>query len=115
MLQSGTVPKDLAKWIEERTRYLGELAAEIERIQSAQRGDQTAYVLDLLEEASNMETHARRIVHLLTTYALREQIASPTVVGKRSGVTITAAQNRSGSRLAQEVWAEVFPKRRSRS
>lgn len=109
MSESGTIPADLAKWITVRVRTLTELAEELEAINEGDRQDRTAWVLNLLEEASELETHARRMVHLLTAYALRERLASPTVVGRRTNVTITAAQNRAGSGLAQEVWSEVWP------
>ena len=108
MSPSVSVPKDLAKWIEERARLMAELAEQVEAIAKHDKRDRQAWTLNLLEEASEIETHARRVVHLLTAYALREQLASPTVVAKRSAVTITGAQNRAGSRLAQEVWSEVF-------
>ncbi len=115
MSSTGAVPKDLAKWAQERTRFLAELAEEIQKIAEHDRQDRTAWTLNLLEETAELETHARRLVHLLTAYALREQLASATVVAKRSGVTITGAQNRAGSRLAAEVWSEVWPPRKPRS
>lgn len=111
MSQSGAVPKDLAKWIEERARLTSALTKEIETISKHDRADRTAWTLNLLETAAELETHTRRMVHLLTAYALRERLASPTVVAKRSKVTITGAQNRAGSALAQEVWSELWPSR----
>jgi len=109
MSKSGVVPKDLAEWITVRARTLTELAQAIEEISEGDRDDRTAWVLNLLEESAELESHTRRMVHLLTAYALRERIASATVVAKRSNVTITGAQNRAGSALAQDVWAEVWP------
>lgn len=109
MSQSGAIPKDLAKWITVRARTMTELAKAIEEINEGDQGDRAAWTLNLLEEAAELETHARRMVHLLTAYALREKLASPTVVARRSKVTITAAQNRAGSGMAQDVWAEVWP------
>jgi hypothetical protein len=108
MSPSVSVPKDLAKWIDERARLLASLGEQLEAIAKHDRRDRQAWTLNLLEEAAELETHARRMVHLLTAYALRERLASATVVAKRSGVTITGAQNRNGSALAQEVWSEVF-------
>jgi hypothetical protein len=109
MSRSDVIPKDLLKWITVRVRTLTDLAAAIEEIAEGDRGDRAAWVLNLLEETAELETHARRMVHLLTAYALRERIASATVVAKRSNVTITGAQNRAGSGLGEEVWREVFP------
>lgn len=111
MSQSGAAPKDLAKWIDERAQLLSALAKELEAISKHDRDDQAAWTLNLLETAAEMETHSRRVVHLLTAYALRERLASATVVAKRSKVTITGAQNRAGSGLAQEVWSELWPSR----
>lgn len=109
MSQSGAIPADLAKWITVRVRTLTELADALDAINEGDRDDRAAWVLNLLEETSELETHARRMVHLLTAYTLRERLASPTVVARRTNVTITAAQNRAGSGLAQEVWSEIWP------
>ena len=109
MSQAGAAPEDLSAWIEERARLLTSIAAEIKSISARDRDDRAAWTMNLLEETAELETHARRMVHLLTAYALRERLASPTVVAKRSKVTITAAQNRAGSSLASEVWSELWP------
>jgi hypothetical protein len=110
MSPSGSVPKDLAKWITVRVQALTQLAEMIEQINTGDRDDQAAWTLNLIEETAELETQARHMVHLLTAYALREKLATATAVAKRSKITISAAQNRAGSALAQDLWREVWPK-----
>lgn len=114
MSQSARVPAELASWIDGQIRHLTDLVTESKTVSDHDTTHQAEYVLGLLTGLSEIETTSRRLVHLLTTYALRNRIASPTVVAKRTKVTITAAQNRAGSALAQEVWNEVWPPSRTR-
>lgn len=114
MSQSAPVPAELAQWIDQQIHTLTDLVTESKTVSDHDTDHQAEWTLGLLEELSRIETASRRLVHLLTAYALRTRIASPTAVAKATGVTITAAQNRNGSALAQEVWEEVWPPTRSR-
>lgn len=109
MSQSAPVPAELAQWIDAQIRALTDLVTESKTVSDHDTDHQTQWTLGLLEELSHVETVSRRMVHLLTAYALRNRLASPTAVAKATGVTITAAQNRNGAGLAQEVWDEVWP------
>ncbi|TDB64348.1 hypothetical protein, partial [Micromonospora sp. KC721] len=100
MSQSAPVPKDLAQWVEQQIRDLTDLVAESKTVSDHDTDHQSQWTLNLLEELSRVETISRRVVHLLTAYALRNRLASATAVAKATGVTITAAQNRNGSGLA---------------
>jgi hypothetical protein len=109
MSQSAPVPAELAQWIDGQIRALTDLVTESKTVSDHETDHQSQWTLGLLEELSRVEMVSRRMVHLLTSYALRNRLASPTAVAKATGVTITAAQNRNGSGLAQEVWDEVWP------
>ena len=109
MSQSASVPAELAQWVKQQIHTLNDLVTEAKTVSDHDADHQAQWTLRLLKELSRVEAESRRLVHLLTAYALRTQIASPTAVAKATGITITAAQNRNGSRVAQEVWDEVWP------
>ncbi len=100
------VPMAMHTWLLERARGLEALLAEIER--AGRREDRDVYVPELLQRWAEVEADARKAVHLLTAYALRERVISATEVARRSGVTLTAAQSRLASRTGTDVWDEVF-------
>jgi hypothetical protein len=111
MSNTTATPVEIAEWMEERLQLLSK---EIQNVRTAHndQDDARRWALALLEELSNIEAVSRRSVHLLTAYALRRRLAGASEIAKVSNVTISTAQNRGGSRLAQEVWNEVYPKER---
>lgn len=102
-----SVPPEIVEWIKTRQDLIAK-ALRRSRYSQAQE-DPKRWTLDLLADLAVIETEARRTVHLLTTYASREDVARPTEVAVASNVTVTTVASRAGSRLAQDVWREVHP------
>ena len=107
--QSGIDPS-IAEWIEARQDEIAR-ALRASRY-AARQGDRQRETLDLLTHLAVIERAAREAVHLLTIYAARESVATPTQVAAAAGTTVSTASTRAGSRLAQRLWDEV-PDRRA--
>jgi len=104
--QSG-VAAEVAAWIEARQDII---ARSLRASRYALRqGDAQRETLDLLTHLAAIESEARRAVHLLTIYAARESVATPTQVAAATGTTVSTSSTRAGSALAQRVWSEVYP------
>jgi hypothetical protein len=102
------VPEELSTWVAERVDLLSSLVDEIKRARD-QGSDPERWTLALLDGLSNVEQTSRRTVHLLTAWSVRTRTLSTTTVAKATNITITAAQSRVGSRLAEAAWSEVWP------
>jgi predicted nucleic acid-binding protein len=102
---------ELTAWLEERVTLLEQLIRRAKTAQKRQDDDQR-WTLDLIDQLAGVETTARRAVHLLTAHALRHGVATATEVSKVSDITISAVMSRSGSKLSQEVWNEIYPSSR---
>jgi post-segregation antitoxin (ccd killing protein) len=106
-MSAESIPPEIAEWIKTRQDAIGKALRRSRYDQN--QGDPKRWCLDLLEEMATIENAARRAVHLLTLYAAREQVARPTEVAVATSVTVSSAMSRAGSKLAQEVWREVYP------
>jgi hypothetical protein len=105
-------PPELAQWIEERAALLVKTARRIQSKADAREDQPVAeWLLPLLAEFSHAESISKRSVHLLSAYALRNQITTQTEVARATDVTVSAAASRAASRLARETWAEVWPEK----
>lgn len=112
-MSAESIPPEISEWIKTRQDVIGK-ALRRSRYDQAQE-DPKRWCLDLLKEMATIETAARKAVHLLTLYAARAQVARPTEVAAASEVTVSSAMSRAGSKLAQEVWREVYPETRPKS
>jgi hypothetical protein len=70
------------------------------------------WLLGSLEACAEIERAAHDIVHLLTWYANRDQIARPAAVARASGVTIATAGNRVSQETAAKAAREIWPQSR---
>lgn len=105
-------PPELAEWVEERAALLVKTARRISQEGPVREGQSVAeWLIPLLEDFSHAERITKRAAHLLAAYALRNGLTTQTEVARAMGLTVTAAANRSASRLARETWAEVWPDR----
>lgn len=105
-------PQELAAWVEERAELLVTTARRIVTASEARKGQEvTEWLIPLLEDFSHAEKIAKRGSHLLGAYALRHGITTQTEVARAMGLTVTAAANRSASRIARETWQEVWPEK----
>lgn len=103
-------PRELAEWIEARADLLAKTARRIKAETSTREGQPVAeWLIPLLTDFSHAETIAKRSVHLLSAYALRNGVTTQTEVARATDVTVTAAANRAASKLARETWQEVWP------
>jgi hypothetical protein len=103
-------PPELAGWVEERAELLVKTARRIVAKADTRKDQPVAeWLIPLLEDFSHAEKIAKRGAHLLGAYALRNGLTTQTEVARAMGLTVTAAANRSASRLARETWAEVWP------
>lgn len=102
-----SVPSEISEWIKTRQDLIAK-ALRRSRYDQTQE-DPKRWCLDLLKEMSTIETMARQTVHLLTLYAARSGVARPTEVAAASDVTVSSAMSRAGSKLAQQVWREIYP------
>lgn len=106
-------PAELAQWMEERADLLVKAAHRIKTNSDTRQGQAAGeWLLELLRDLASVETISMRGIHLLTSYALRTGAASQSEVAKATDVTISGAGNRSGSKIARETWAEVWPEKR---
>lgn len=105
MAGQSALPPHIAAWIDERQ---DEIARALRASRYAVRqGDARRETLDALGHLAVIERAAREAVHLLTVYAARESIATPTQVAAATGTTVSTASTRAGSRLAQRLWDDV--------
>jgi hypothetical protein len=106
-------PPELAEWIEARAELLVKTARRIQA-ETDTREDQPVaeWLLPLLADFAHAESIAKRSVHLLTAYALRNQVTTQTEVARATDVTVSAAASRAASRLSRETWAEVWPEKK---
>lgn len=114
-MTSAHVPEELAEWMTSRIDAMAHLVAQAQASEPTLRDDPAAYVLSLLDLMSDVDTQARRAIYLLTTYIVRSQVATATEAARASKVTLTGAMNRTGSKLAQDTWNEVFAAKPRRS
>lgn len=106
-------PSELVEWVEERANLLNKLAQKVKKeCKELEDVNTKTWLLRLLEDLTAIEKVSKRGVHLLTTYGIRAQVASPTEISKASDITITATSGRVGGKLSQEVWQEVWPQKR---
>lgn len=106
-------PPELEQWVEERAALLVATARRIVASANAEEGQPVKeWLMPLLEEFSHVEQIGKRAVHLLAAYALRNGVTTQTEVARAMGLTVTAAANRSASRVARETWQEVWPESR---
>ncbi|MFF0614139.1 hypothetical protein ACFYUD_36295 [Nocardia tengchongensis] len=104
------IPPELAEWVEERAELLVKTARRIVMASEAKEGQSIQqWLIPLLEDFSHAEKISKRGAHLLAAYALRNGVTTQTEVARAMGLTVTAAANRSASRIARETWAEVWP------
>lgn len=103
-------PPELEEWIEQRAELLARTARKIVAQADSREGQPVVeWLIPLLEEFSHAEQISKRAVHLLAAYALRHGVTTQTEVARAMGLTVTAAANRSASRIARETWNEVWP------
>lgn len=107
-----SVPPEISKWIKTRQDLIAK-ALRRSRYDQAQE-DPKRWCLDLLKEMATIETMARQAVHLLTLYAAHNGVARPTEVATASNVTVSSAMSRAGSKLAREIWREIYPNRQTK-
>ncbi len=108
MSKQSSAPPELTTGMDERITLLEQLTRRAKTAHKRQDDDQR-WTLDLIDQLAAIETTARRAVHLLTAHALRHRVATATDVSRVSDITISAVMSRSGSKLSQEVWNEVYP------
>jgi DNA invertase Pin-like site-specific DNA recombinase len=106
MSETPPVPAELHDWLRSRREEVAGLLAALDR--AGRADERVPYTMDTLKRWAEVEQHAKRAVHLLTAYALRERMVTATEVARSTGVTVTAAQSRVASRTATEVWDEAF-------
>jgi gluconate kinase len=106
---SEPVPTELSEWVESQLLEIRSLVTKIKRNKPEQHSDRQSWLTDVLQDVAAIEKAAKRTNHLLTAYAIRTRSLRPTTVGKLTDVTITTAQTRAGSHLAETAWTEIWP------
>ena len=103
-----SIPSELEAWVHDRVRLI---SARLRAAQRTQRStdDAHAWILDLVEAATDIQTASEQLVHLLTAYGLRSGVVTQAEIARASHVTITGATNRALGRVARAAWREIWP------
>ena len=109
MKPQSPVPAELQSWVDEQVSALQKAIKEIQKITDDRTAPVSTWGLDLLPELIEAENRAKRTAHLLTSYLLRERIATPTAIARASDMTVTGVQGRANGTTALDAWAEVWP------
>lgn len=104
------IPSELAEWIQAQAAQMIQTARQIQAAAKPEEGQEAAeWLIPLLEDFSRVEKISKRGAHLLAAYSLRNGVTTQTDLARAMGLTVTAAANRSASKIARETWAEVWP------
>jgi hypothetical protein len=109
MKPTDPVPADVKSWVDEQVRALQEAINQARMITDHDTDHVANWSLNLLPEMIEAETRAQRVVHLLTAYLRRHQLATPTAIARASDMTITGIQGRASGAVATSAWNEIWP------
>ncbi len=100
------IPPALHRWTRLRMQQLQTQLAGLEV--AAEQDSLSEATGQMMQQLSEVEATARRTLHALTYYAVRNRILTQTEVARRSGITVTAAGSRASSRLAFDAYDEAM-------
>jgi hypothetical protein len=103
-------PDEVTDWV---AAHLDLITQQLRRartiMKTSNETDAGVWLLGSLGAAAEIESAAKDIVHLLTSYAIRSGTTSATSVARASGVTVATATSRVGGKTASRASREIWP------